>query len=37
MGKKIHPVDLQLLLAKLPPRHPVALDTETSVCGRMVP
>jgi len=30
MGAKIHPTDLQLLLAKMPPRHPVAWDTETS-------
>lgn len=30
MVREIHPVDLQLLLAKLPPRHPVAYDTETS-------
>jgi hypothetical protein len=30
VGKKIHPSDLQILLAKLPPRHPVAYDTETS-------
>lgn len=28
--RKVHPVDLQLLLDKRPPRHPVAFDTETS-------
>lgn len=30
MGAKVHPTDLQVLLAKMPPRHPVAVDTETS-------
>lgn len=30
MGTKIHPTDLQRLTLKLPPRHPVAYDTETS-------